>query len=51
MEAAVEKFSSGAAWIKIIFTKLDEAVSFGVFLNVARRASKALSYVTTGHVM
>jgi len=47
MEAAVEKFSALRV-DKIIFTKLDEAVSFGVLLNVARRASKALSYVTTG---
>ncbi len=47
MEAAVEKFSAVRV-DKIIFTKLDEAVSFGVLLNVARRASKALSYVTTG---
>jgi flagellar biosynthesis protein FlhF len=47
MEAAIEKFSTVRV-DKIIFTKLDEAVSFGVLLNVARRASKALSYVTTG---
>jgi flagellar biosynthesis protein FlhF len=47
MEAAIERFSTVRV-DKIIFTKLDEAVSFGVLLNVARRASKALSYVTTG---
>jgi len=47
MEAAVEKFS-GVRVDQIIFTKLDEAVSFGVLLNVARKASKALSYITTG---
>lgn len=33
---------------RIIFTKLDEAVSFGVLLNVARKVNKQLSYVTTG---
>ena len=33
---------------RIIFTKLDEAVSFGVLLNVLRRVNKKLSYVTTG---
>jgi flagellar biosynthesis protein FlhF len=33
---------------RIIFTKLDEAVSFGVLLNVARKVNKRLSYVTTG---
>ena len=33
---------------RIIFTKLDEAVSFGVLLNVARKVNKKLSYVTTG---
>ena len=33
---------------RVIFTKLDEAVNFGVLLNVARRVSLQLSYVTTG---
>jgi len=33
---------------QIIFTKLDEAVSFGILLNVARAASRSLSYITTG---
>lgn len=33
---------------RIIFTKLDEAVSFGVLLNVARKVNKRLSYITTG---
>ncbi len=33
---------------RVIFTKLDETVSFGVLLNVARRVNKRLSYVTTG---
>jgi flagellar biosynthesis protein FlhF len=47
MEAALEKFSTVRV-DQIIFTKLDEAVSFGILLNVARTASRALSYVTTG---
>jgi flagellar biosynthesis protein FlhF len=47
MEAALEKFSAVRV-DQIIFTKLDEAVSFGVLLNVARTASRALSYLTTG---
>lgn len=32
----------------IIFTKLDEAVSFGVLVNVTRKVKKRLSYLTTG---
>jgi len=50
MEAALEKFSGvkSGGIDQIIFTKLDEAVSFGVLLNVARTASRALSYLTTG---
>jgi flagellar biosynthesis protein FlhF len=33
---------------RMIFTKLDEAVNFGILLNVARRVELELSYVTTG---
>lgn len=33
---------------RIIFTKLDEAVTGGVLLNVARRVGKRVSYITTG---
>lgn len=33
---------------RIIFTKLDEAVTGGVLLNVARRVGKKVSYITTG---
>jgi len=33
---------------RVIFTKLDEAVNFGVLVNVARRINTRLSYVTTG---
>jgi len=47
MEAAIDRFGK-IRTDQIIFTKLDEAVSFGVLLNVARRASKTLSYITTG---
>jgi len=44
---AVEKF--GQVRIdRLIFTKLDEAVGFGVILNVLKRVNKALSYVTMG---
>ena len=33
---------------RVILTKLDEAVNFGVVVNVARRLSTAVSFVTTG---
>ncbi len=33
---------------KIIFTKLDEAASVGVVLNVIKKVNKSLSYITTG---
>ena len=44
---AVTRFSN-IRTDRIIFTKLDEAVSFGVLLNVVRKVNKQLSYVTTG---
>lgn len=44
---AVERFSA-IRTDSIIFTKLDEAVSFGVLLNVLRKVNKKLSYITTG---
>lgn len=47
MLETAERFSKVRA-DRILFTKLDEAVSFGVLLNVARRVNKQLSYVTTG---
>jgi len=47
MMDAIERFTSTGA-DRIIFTKLDEAVSFGVLLNVARKVNKQLSYITTG---
>lgn len=33
---------------RLIFTKLDEAISFGVVLGVMRKVDAAVSYVTTG---
>ncbi len=42
-----EKFSQ-IRYDRIIFTKLDEAVNYGVLLNVAKRVNKQLSYLTTG---
>lgn len=45
--AAAEKFAE----VKpdgLIFTKLDEAVNFGVLVNVVRRVDARLSFVTTG---
>jgi flagellar biosynthesis protein FlhF len=44
---AIERFSE-VRTDRIIFTKLDEAVSFGVLVNVIRRVNKRLSFVTTG---
>ncbi|HEX7010624.1 MAG TPA: flagellar biosynthesis protein FlhF, partial [Phycisphaeraceae bacterium] len=44
---SVERFSKIHA-DRIIFTKLDEAVTFGVMLNVMRKVRKRLSYVTMG---
>ena len=33
---------------KIVLTKLDEAVSFGMLINVIRQVGKQLSFITTG---
>ncbi len=44
---AVQRFSQ-VRTDRIIFTKLDEAVTFGVLLNVLGKADMRLSYVTTG---
>ncbi|MCA9292180.1 MAG: flagellar biosynthesis protein FlhF [Phycisphaerales bacterium] len=44
---AAERFGALAP-THIIFTKLDEAVSLGVLLNVAQRINAKLSFVTTG---
>jgi len=47
LEDTIERFAK-INTDRIIFTKLDEAVTFGVVLNVLRKVSKQLSYVTTG---
>lgn len=46
MEAA-QRFSQ-VRIDRIIFTKVDEAVTFGVLLNVARQVNKQLSYLSKG---
>jgi len=43
----VERFSM-IRTDRVIFTKLDEAVTFGVLVNVLKKVGKQLSYVTTG---
>ncbi len=43
----IERFSK-VRTDRIIFTKLDEAVTGGVLLNVAKLVNKRLSYITTG---
>lgn len=47
LEDTIERFSK-IRTDRIIFTKLDEAVTLGVVLNVLRKVEKRLSYVTTG---
>lgn len=47
---AIEKFSVLGAR-QLIFTKLDEAVGFGVILNVLRSFDLRLSYLTTGQAV
>jgi len=47
LSAAVERFSSFDV-DRVMFTKLDEAASCGLLLNVLLRLKKSLSYVTTG---
>jgi flagellar biosynthesis protein FlhF len=43
----VERFSR-IRTDRIIFTKLDETVNFGVLVNVAQKVNKRLSFLTTG---
>lgn len=43
----IERFS-GLGVDRVILTKLDEAVGFGVILNCLEKANAKLSYVTTG---
>jgi flagellar biosynthesis protein FlhF len=43
----IQRFS-GVGVDRVIFTKLDEAVGFGVILNCLQKVKAQLSYVTTG---
>ncbi|MBN2374920.1 MAG: flagellar biosynthesis protein FlhF [Sedimentisphaerales bacterium] len=47
MLSAAEKFNTLGV-DRVIFTKLDEAISFGVVLSVIRKLDASLSYITTG---
>ncbi len=47
MKKTIERFSVVGP-NRVIFTKLDEAVNFGVLVNVTRSLSASLSFVTTG---
>jgi len=47
LRSAIERFGELGA-DRIIFTKLDEAVGFGVILDAVRSVDSRLSYVTTG---
>jgi flagellar biosynthesis protein FlhF len=47
LQSAIERFGALGA-DRLILTKLDEAVSFGMILNIVRRMDAALSFVTTG---
>jgi flagellar biosynthesis protein FlhF len=43
----IDRFG-GVGVDRVIFTKLDEAVGFGVILNCLQKVKAQLSYVTTG---
>jgi len=47
VQSVIERFANLGA-DKVIFTKLDEAINFGLILNVMSRLNKSLSYITTG---
>jgi flagellar biosynthesis protein FlhF len=47
MDLAVSAFSKVRV-DRILFTKVDEAASVGLVLNVARKVGKSISYLTTG---
>lgn len=47
LRSAAERFAALGP-NHVIFTKLDEAVSFGTLIGIARRIEATLSYVTTG---
>ena len=48
--SAAEKFKT-LGINRVIFTKLDEAISFGVVFSVLRKIDASLSYVTTGQLV
>jgi flagellar biosynthesis protein FlhF len=45
--SAADKFKS-IGYDRLIFTKLDEVISFGVVLSVLRKVDASISYITTG---
>jgi flagellar biosynthesis protein FlhF len=45
--SAADKFKS-IGYDRLIFTKLDEVISFGVVLSVLRKVDASVSYITTG---
>ena len=47
LNQAIERFSEVGV-DRVIFTKLDEAISFGVIITCLEKANAKLSYVTTG---
>ena len=47
IEQTLERFAP-AQPVSCVLTKLDEAVSFGVLVNVMQHLGKRLSFVTTG---
>lgn len=47
LEQAIERFTP-LGFDRVIFTKLDEAIGFGVILNCLQKVRARLSYVTTG---
>jgi len=47
MLRTIEQFATVSAE-RLIFTKLDEAVNFGVIVNVMQNVGKKLSFITTG---
>ncbi|MBI9017117.1 MAG: flagellar biosynthesis protein FlhF [Phycisphaerae bacterium] len=50
MLSAAERFKSIGV-DRIILTKLDEAISFGVILSVMKKVDASISYVTTGQAV
>ena len=47
LNQAIERFSEVGV-DRVIFTKLDEAIGFGVIITCLEKANAKLSYVTTG---